>query len=59
MEKRLGGDSHLKTQYSQFINEYIALGHMKAINETTDEGSDSFYLPHHCVFKFTQGSNKI
>jgi len=59
IEKRLGRDPYLKTQYSQFINEYIALDHMKAISERLDGGSDFFYLPHHCVFKSTQGSNKI
>jgi len=31
---------------------------MKAITEKSDGDSDSFYLPHHCIFKSTQ-SNKI
>ncbi|XP_039310735.1 uncharacterized protein LOC120358921 [Solenopsis invicta] len=59
LEKRFLRDPKLKSQYSQFINEYLALGHMKLIDEQCYDGAESFYLPHHCVFKHTAGSSKI
>ncbi|XP_018302674.1 uncharacterized protein [Mycetomoellerius zeteki] len=59
IERRLNRDPHLKIQYSEFMNEYLALGHMKLIDEQSDHCSESFYLPHHCVFKAIQGSSKI
>ncbi|XP_018398193.1 PREDICTED: uncharacterized protein LOC108776158 [Cyphomyrmex costatus] len=51
IERRLSRDSELKTRYSQFINEYNVLGHMKLISELPWEDPKSFYLPHHCIFK--------
>lgn len=59
LERRFNRDSTLRKQYSQFINEYISLGHMKAIDESFDDHSQSLYLPHHCVFKSTPSSSKI
>ncbi|XP_036142109.1 uncharacterized protein LOC118645343 [Monomorium pharaonis] len=59
LERRFRRDPELKIQYSQFLNEYLALGHMMQIDEQSDDNSKSFYLPHHCVFKPTLGSNKI
>ncbi|XP_011699835.1 PREDICTED: uncharacterized protein LOC105457083 [Wasmannia auropunctata] len=58
LERRFNRDLTLKSQYSQFINEYSALGHMKLIEEQHND-SESFYLPHHCVFKSASGSSKI
>ncbi|XP_018367479.1 PREDICTED: uncharacterized protein LOC108763994 [Trachymyrmex cornetzi] len=59
IEKRFKLNPNLRTQYSEFMNEYLALGHMKAIDEQSDNNSESFYLPHHCVFKSNQGRDKI
>ncbi|XP_018392649.1 PREDICTED: uncharacterized protein LOC108771785 [Cyphomyrmex costatus] len=51
IEKRFNRDPQLKERYSQFIDEYSALGHMKKINEGGGEVSESFHLPHHCITK--------
>ncbi|XP_018407559.1 PREDICTED: uncharacterized protein LOC108783486 [Cyphomyrmex costatus] len=50
IERRLSRDSELKTRYSQFINEYNTLGHMKLISDPPEDPK-SFYLPHHCIVK--------
>lgn len=49
LEKRFESYSNLKTDYTKFINEYIALNHMTRFNHFNRQ--NSFYLPHHCVFK--------
>lgn len=56
LEKRFKRDPSLKTQYTQFLDEYLSLGHMMQVEESKC-GAGSFYLPHHCVFK--QNSTKI
>ncbi|XP_071576344.1 uncharacterized protein [Temnothorax nylanderi] len=34
LEKRLARDPNLRAQYNQFLDEYLALGHMKQVEET-------------------------
>ncbi|XP_055916039.1 uncharacterized protein LOC129948917 [Eupeodes corollae] len=51
MEKRFVRDPELQKQYSSFLNEYISLGHMEEIPVKEINDSDSYYLPHHAVFK--------
>ena len=59
LERRFRRDPQLKLQYSQFINEYLSLGHMRLIDASPEESSMTFYLPHHCVFKVTNQSSKL
>ncbi|XP_068149528.1 uncharacterized protein [Drosophila tropicalis] len=51
VERRLIKDSSLKLKFTQFMREYIQLGHMKevAADEDTNVCMKSFYLPHHPV----------
>lgn len=58
LERRLAKDPELKLQYSQFIEEYISLGHMSLV-EHPIEDHRSFYLPHHPVFKPSSTSTKM
>ncbi|XP_011881685.1 PREDICTED: uncharacterized protein LOC105569657, partial [Vollenhovia emeryi] len=51
LENRLARNATLKLQYSRFLHEYLALGHMKQIINTPEGEGDACYLPHHCVFK--------
>ncbi|XP_058449149.1 uncharacterized protein LOC131429118 [Malaya genurostris] len=52
LEKRLSKNWLLAKDYSEFINEYVALGHMHRIcslqNYTALLGND-YFLPHHAV----------
>ncbi|XP_071638450.1 uncharacterized protein [Temnothorax longispinosus] len=59
LEKRLVRDPNLRALYNQFLDEYLALGHMKQVEDTAQDDKGSFYLPHHAVFKTTAGATKI
>jgi hypothetical protein len=55
LEKKLSKNSQLREDYTNFIQEYLQLGHMHPVfNETlVDEvrRNNIFFLPHHAVFK--------
>lgn len=53
LERKLKLDPVLRSAYTDFMNEYIQLGHMSV---ALKEGL--YYLPHHAVFKVAP-SNKI
>ncbi|XP_055612339.1 uncharacterized protein LOC129758753 [Uranotaenia lowii] len=59
LEKRLEQNSDLKAQYSSFMSEYLALGHMKLVDAVEDVPGRHFYLPHHAVFKPDSSSTKL
>ncbi|XP_071576977.1 uncharacterized protein [Temnothorax nylanderi] len=59
LEKRFDRDPALRGLYSEFMEEYIALGHMKLINEQSPNEPGVYYIPHHCVFKETAEGPKI
>lgn len=48
-ERRFDRVPELKRQYTEFINEYIAMGHMTECKNSEPE--TVYYLPHHAVFK--------
>ncbi|XP_055543581.1 uncharacterized protein LOC129729124 [Wyeomyia smithii] len=62
-ETRLAKDSNLRSQYGDFMKEYIELGHMKCIGGvddlSLDEGKTVCYLPHHPVFKESSTTTKV
>ncbi|XP_018405227.1 PREDICTED: uncharacterized protein LOC108781676 [Cyphomyrmex costatus] len=59
LERRFKREPEVKVAYSQFLDEYLALGHMRLANPSGKEVWPSVYLPHHCVFKITGNSSKI
>lgn len=61
LEKRLKRFPSLKLQYTDFIHEYLTLGHMRSLNDNIDheEGSPTYYLPHHSVLKPTSETTKL
>lgn len=42
--------------YTQFMKEYVALGHMKEVNHSPEEG---YFLPHHAVYKEASSTTKV
>ncbi|XP_062538175.1 uncharacterized protein LOC134206471 [Armigeres subalbatus] len=44
-----------RMQYSEFMTEYLALGHMK---EVDDPSKDGYYIPHHAVCKASSSTTK-
>ncbi|XP_077282820.1 uncharacterized protein LOC143908865 [Temnothorax americanus] len=59
MERRFKRDPNLEEHYARFMQEYIALGHMKLVNEQPNDDPPAVYLPHHCVVKMAGQSFKI
>ncbi|XP_072389417.1 uncharacterized protein [Diabrotica undecimpunctata] len=53
LEKRLNKSDELRHQYTEFISEYVTLGHCKYVplSKINESSEHKFFLPHHCVFK--------
>ncbi|CAA9999245.1 unnamed protein product, partial [Nesidiocoris tenuis] len=51
LEKRLEQNENLKEQYSNFIEEYLRMGHMELIESQHIGNWPHYYLPHHAIFK--------
>ncbi|GFU32098.1 integrase catalytic domain-containing protein [Nephila pilipes] len=50
--RRLNPDPKVKVLYTQFIEEYLALGHVEEVLNINEIASDDgFFLPHHGVFR--------
>lgn len=56
LEKRLERDPGYKKLYSDFMNEYIALGHMTRIQ---DYSNPHYFLPHHGVYREHSATTKL
>lgn len=48
MEQRFINSPELKRQYTQFMNEYLDLGHMREAPPLQD-GASHYYIPHHAA----------
>lgn len=59
LERRFRRDPDLQSLYSQFLEDYSLLGHMKRVNEVDGEEHNSCYLPHHCVYKSLRHASKF
>ncbi|XP_071652687.1 uncharacterized protein [Temnothorax longispinosus] len=59
MERRFKRDPNLQEHYVRFMQEYVALGHMKLVDEQPDDDPPAVYLPHHSVVKMAGQSLKI
>ncbi|XP_062541109.1 uncharacterized protein LOC134209144 [Armigeres subalbatus] len=44
-----------RMQYSEFMAEYLALGHMKEVDDPSEDG---YYIPHHAVYKASSSTTK-
>ncbi|XP_055922810.1 uncharacterized protein LOC129953594 [Eupeodes corollae] len=61
MERRFNQNPKLRELYSNFMREYIDLGHMTRIpnDEIKVSSGRCFYLPHHAVLKPDSSSTKL
>lgn len=57
LEQRFRRQPDLKTQYSEFIKEYKALGHLSV--SSIVKPSLSYYLPHHPIIREQSESTKL
>ena len=60
LQRRLSQKPDLKKKYSEFIEEFKNMDHIEvpAAQEITPTGQ-SYYLPHHCVFKEDSTTTKL
>lgn len=58
LERRLLRDPSLRDSYTEFIHEYVALGHMEPI-DFPETGSHGYFISHHCVLKPESTSTKL
>lgn len=60
MERKLQRQPQLKAQYVQFMDEYLALGHMIRIDEQLiPQHTSCYYIPHHYVLKHSSLTTKL
>ncbi|XP_062557636.1 uncharacterized protein LOC134222504 [Armigeres subalbatus] len=57
-ERRLAKDARLREQYTAFMDEYLALGHMHRVDDSHD-AVKRCYLPHHPVVKEESTTTKL
>lgn len=57
LENKFHKNPDIKRHYDEFIQEYLALGHMEVDNGNSAE--IECYLPHHAVFKEASTTTKI
>ncbi|XP_052567338.1 uncharacterized protein LOC120430428 [Culex pipiens pallens] len=57
-ERRLARDANLRKQYTDFMDEYLELGHMSKVEETTPTQVNRCFLPHHPVVKEASTTTK-
>lgn len=59
MEKRFENNVPFFEEYSKFMREYEALGHMEEVPNCDLNQNRQCYLPHHGVFKESSSSTKL
>ncbi|KAH1028783.1 hypothetical protein HUJ05_002115 [Dendroctonus ponderosae] len=59
LERKLNRNPSLKSDYSKFLEEYEALGHMIRTNFETLENKSTCFLPHHGVINNTSETTKL
>ncbi|XP_018374271.1 PREDICTED: uncharacterized protein LOC108768369 [Trachymyrmex cornetzi] len=59
LERRLIKDPKMYSDYKQFMQEYLRLGHMREVTFPTKSNDEIYYLPHHAVCKETRTTTKL
>ncbi|XP_055627216.1 uncharacterized protein LOC129769151 [Toxorhynchites rutilus septentrionalis] len=57
LERRFSANPELKQMYTDFIHEYLHLGHMQIVTDRSEKGT--YYLPHHAVLKPESTTTKL
>lgn len=62
LERRLDSNPALKTAYSEFIHEYLEMGHMREVPvdpNKVEHAPFPYYLPHHAVLRPESTTTKL
>lgn len=58
LEFRLSRDPVLRENYNKCLQEYLDLGHMEPVSDSTIMNAPPYYIPHHCVVKGSATTTK-
>ncbi|XP_055605044.1 uncharacterized protein LOC129753271 [Uranotaenia lowii] len=58
LERRLDQNESLRSEYNDFMSEYLSHGHMRKVMEPNDNILH-FYLPHHPVIKASSTTTRV
>ena len=56
LERKFASNNQFKSQYVQFITDYVAQGHMSLVS---DPNFPKYFIPHHGIFKVRGDTSKI
>ena len=59
LEKRLHQDPDFQRDYEKAVQKYVSEGYASEINDDTSMEGVGFYLPHHGVYKKSEGKKKL
>jgi hypothetical protein len=59
LERRLNRDTSMKVAYSQFLMDYLKLGHMSLSTEPINNSLPCYYIPHHGIVKEASSTTKL
>ncbi|XP_055619069.1 uncharacterized protein LOC129764228 [Toxorhynchites rutilus septentrionalis] len=59
IERKFESNEELKRQYHDFIEEYIAMGHMREVSSTEIIQSPQYFLPHHAILRPESSTTKL
>ena len=59
LEKRLHQDPDFQRDYEKAVRKYVSEGYASEINDDTSMEGVGFYLPHHGVYKKSDGKKKL
>ncbi|XP_062538947.1 uncharacterized protein LOC134207243 [Armigeres subalbatus] len=59
LEQKLAKDDNIRTQYHDFLREYVALDHMAPVQDDGENISKVCYLPHHPIVKESSSTTEV
>ncbi|XP_055632492.1 uncharacterized protein LOC129772973 [Toxorhynchites rutilus septentrionalis] len=59
LESRLNRQHDIADQYTDFMNEYQSLGHMRRVTEYQTPPENCYHLPHHAVIREESTTTKL
>ena len=59
LENKLKGENLLNVRYSDFVNEFLKLGHLEKVPDGELDNVNHYYMPHHCVLKDASTTTKL
>ena len=59
LESKLKRDNVLKVRYSDFVIDFLKLGHPEKVPDGEMDNANHYYIPHYCVIKDASRTKKL